>query len=162
MTAFPTYPGQRAETEVESVPLPTQGRAEREHLYRWISEEEDYVAGKFDDQRDHHDKSLIEEGMNDEGFWFRQIVQYLDRARISFQAAAEFRNIARQYGTSMTNAEHRARSKKYAEMARIQEMKGQQALAKAMMTTKGAVESSIRVFGPLPKPGVSSGNVEEW
>lgn len=41
-------------------------------------------------------------------------------------------------------------------------MRGQQALAKAMMTAKGCVESSIRVFGPLPKPGMSSGYVEPW
>ena len=159
---FPSHPGKRPRTEIQSFSLPTQSRAERLHLYQWIAEEENYVAGKFDDQRDGHDESLISEGMNDEGFWFRQIVQYLDRARIAFQAAHEFRNIAEQYSKSVTSEEHRAKSNRYSEMARMQEMKGQQALAKAMMTTKGCVESSIRVFGPLPKPGLSSGNVEEW
>lgn len=159
---FPSHPGKRPRTELHTFALPTQGRAERLHLYQWISEEEGYVAGKFDDQRSGHDDSLKNEGMNDEGFWFRQIVQYLDRARIAFQAAAEFRNLAEQYSRSMTNEEHHSKSRKYVEMARHQEMKAQQALAKAMMTTKGCVESSIRVFGPLPKPGLSSGNVEEW
>lgn len=158
---FPSHPGVRPRTEIQTFALPTQGRSERLHLYQWISEEERYVAGKFDDQRSGHDDSLKSEGMNDEGFWFRQIVQYLDRARIAFQAAAEFHQEAQRH-KSMTDSEKHTKFKHYEKMARVQEMKAQQALAKAMMTVKGAVESSIRVFGPLPKPGLSSGNVEEW
>lgn len=157
---FPTHPGPRATTVLDNVALPTQGRAERAHLYGWISEEERYVADKFDDQRSGHDDSLKNEGMNEEGFWFRQIVQYLDRARIAFQAAHEFRQEAERL--SMTDESQHGHRRKYEQMTRVQEMKAQQALAKAMMTAKGCVESSIRVFGPLPKPGLSSGNVEDW
>lgn len=121
--------------------LPTQGRAERLHLYRWVRAEENYVAGKFDDQRDGHDESMLVDHMRNEGFWLRQIVQYYDRARIFFDAALDSSD---------------------PEEIRHLQMRGQQALAKAFMTAKGAVESSIRVFGPLPAPGVSSGNVEPW
>lgn len=144
---FPVPEGyQRPTTEVESVPLPTQGRLERQHLYEWIVGEESYVAGKFDDQRDGHDDSMRKHGMSQdgEGFWFRQIVQYYDRARLFLDQAKSLHQ----------EGQHEA--------ARNLEMRGQQALAKAFMTAKGCVESSIRVFGPLPKPGLSSGYVEEW
>lgn len=126
------------------VSLPTQGRAERAHLYRWIAEEEEYVAGKFDDQRQGHDDSLREDGMDSMGFWFRQITQYYDRARVFLEEA------------------RRCRADGDLETARQLELRGQQALAKGFMTAKGCVESSIRVFGGLPKPGLSSGYVEEW
>jgi hypothetical protein len=156
VTTFPTHPGPRATTEIAWVELPTQGRAERAHLYDWIVKEESYVAGKFDDQRAGHDDSMKEEHLSADGFWFRQIVQYYDRARIAFRVAAEMREKANN-----TMTDHEARSKAQRQ-ARYMEMKGQQALAKAMMTSKGCVESSIRCFGPLPKPGLSSGDVEEW
>ncbi len=39
---------------------------------------------------------------------------------------------------------------------------GRQALAKAYMTLGGAVESMIRVYGPLPEPGHPSGEIREW
>ncbi len=39
---------------------------------------------------------------------------------------------------------------------------GRQALAKAYMTLGGAVESMIRVYGPLPEPGHPSGEVRKW
>lgn len=133
---------ERQHTDTVSVALPTQGRAEREHLYRWIVGEEEYVAGKFDDQRPDHDDEMRDSHLNPEGFWFRQIVQYYDRARIFFNEALSLEE----------GDPHR----------REMEQRGQQALAKAMMTAKGCVESSIRVYGPLPKPGLSSGNVEEW
>lgn len=123
--------------------LPLQGRKEREHLYRWISEEEAYVAGKFDDQRDGHDASLAMTGLDD--FWSRQIVQYLDRAQMFLVGALE----AAQAGKDEREVRHL-------------EQRAQQAMAKCMMTTKGLVESSIRVFGDLPKPGVPSGDVQDW
>lgn len=142
---FPVKEGEpRPRTDKKLVALPTQGRPEREHLYQWIVGEEEYVAGKFDDQRDGHDDSLRVHGMDPEGFWFRQIVQYYDRARLAFDAAQECE----------LEGDH--------DSARKFRMRGQQALVKAMMTAKGCVESSIRVFGPLPKPGLSSGYVEEW
>lgn len=128
----------------ESVALPTQGRPEREHLYEWIIGEEEYVAGKFDDQRDGHDDSLLNDGLDSMGFWFRQIFQYYDRARLAFAAANECEADGDE------------------ESARKLRLRGQQALCKGFMTAKGCCESSIRIFGDLPKPGLSSGNVEEW
>lgn len=125
-----------------SIGLPTQGRAERAHLYFWIDGEEQYVAGKFDSTRSDHDESMASYNLED--FWTRQIVQYLDRAQLAFRAAQGLRSEGRD------------------DDARHMEMKGQQALAKCMMTAKGCVESSIRTFGNLPMPGVSSGEVREW
>ena len=139
---FPVPEGApRPKTQTALVGLPTQGRLEREHLYLWVVDEENYVASKFDDQRDGHDDSLREEGVGPQGFWFRQIVQYYDRARLFFEEAEREED---------------------PEIKRLFQMRGQQALAKGFMTAKGCVESSIRVFGPLPKPGLSSGYVEEW
>ena len=122
----------------ETFPLPTQGRSERVHLYQWIAGEEGYVHGKFNDQRDGHDQTLKDYDL--EAFWIRQVVQYYDRAAAFLKAAKE------SEGADRRHLEQRA----------------QQAMAKAMMTAKGMVESSIRVYGPMPKPGVSSGEVEEW
>lgn len=119
--------------------LPLQGRRERQHLYEWVTVEEEYVAGKFDDERDGHDAALARYDF--EEFWMRQIIQYLDRARLSLNAAA-------------TNPHKESR--------RLFELRAQQAIAKAMMTAKGCAESSIRVFGPLPTPGVPSGEVSDW
>lgn len=121
--------------------LKLQGRPERAQLYRWVNGEEAYVAGKFDDQRNGHDQSMAERHMEPEGFWLRQIVQYYDRARLFFDAA---------------------RDEPDAYARRHLEQRGQQALAKAFMTAKGCVESSIRVFGDLPEPGHNSGEVHEW
>ena len=39
---------------------------------------------------------------------------------------------------------------------------GRQALAKAAMVAIAAVESAIRVYGPLPEPGHTSGEIKEW
>jgi hypothetical protein len=124
----------------ESVALPTQGRAERAHLYEWICGEEEYVAGKFDDQRDGHDQTFRDYDID--AFWVRQIVQYFDRARV-------FLDAAKASGSSNRSQRHL-------------EMRAQQAIVKAMMTCKGMAESSIRVYGPLPTPGVSSGEIREW
>lgn len=135
-----------------SVRLPTQGRRERAHLYRWIAGEEAYVAGKFDDQRHGHDESLRQHGMDSEGFWLRQVVQYYDRARMFFDAAREIETD----GTGVGPDEYNSLRK------RTLELKGQQALVKAMMTAKGCAESSVRVFGPLPAPGHPSGFVYGW
>ena len=128
--------------EVTDVPaavaLPTQGKPERLHLYVWIEEEEVYVHDKFKDERTTHDTTW-EHGFG--AFWFGQIVQYYDRAKQFFDAA--------------DNQDD--------ELAkRFLRMKGQQALAKAMMTAKGCVESSIRTFGNMPTPGVPSGEISEW
>lgn len=131
-------PWQEERFEPDLFALPIQGKPERVHLYRWIADEEVYVADKFDDQRDGHDESMKTYDLED--FWIRQVIQYYDRAQQFFQAAR-------------TADEGRRR---------FFEMKGQQALAKAMMTAKGCVESSIRCFGNMPLPGVESGDVREW
>lgn len=129
--------------------LTLQDRPERAQLYRWVNGEESYVAGKFDDQRNGHDDAMREQHLHNEGFWLRQIVQYYDRARIFFDAAADLRATADERGADAIRA-------------REMELRGQQALAKAFMTAKGCVESSIRVFGNLPEPGHNSGEVHEW
>lgn len=125
-------------------PLPVQGRPERLHLYKWVAEEEVYASGKFIDQRADHDDKMRDTHMQMDGFWFGQIVQYYDRARIAFNNAKVMHR----------DGDHND--------ARTMEMKGQQALAKAMMTAKGCVESAIRVFGPLPAPGDSTAGVHVW
>lgn len=135
-------------------PLPLQGRDERRHLYQWVAEEEDYVAAKFDDQRNGHDETLRDHDLA--SFWSRQILQYLDRASL-FLAAARSQREPHSPGPSC-GEDHQS----CIDQARYLEMKAQQALAKAMMTAKGCVESSIRVYGPLPAPGVSSGEVVPW
>lgn len=113
---------------------------EREQLYLWVSVEEEYADNKFDDQRNGHDESLSHYGVGN--FWTRQIVQYLDRAEMFlFAAKSESEDM---------------------EAKRFLEMKAQQAMAKCMMTAKGLVESSIRVYGDLPTPGVPSGEIKEW
>lgn len=122
--------------------LPTQGRAERAHLYEWMKREEEYVAAKFDDQRLGHDESLRNDGLED--FWERQILQYMDRAKLFLAEAA----LQRAHGGTAG--------------ARELELRAQQALAKGMMTWKGLMECSIRVYGPLPAPGVPSGDVKYW
>lgn len=135
--------------EIDAVPgavgLPTQGKPERFHLYEWIVAEEVYVHGKFKDERGKHDATWAD---GFDTFWYGQIVQYYDRAKAFFEAAAAKRAEGSDAG--------------HAAAARFLEMKGQQALAKAMMTAKGCVESSIRTFGNMPAPGVPSGEISEW
>lgn len=123
---------------LDLVGLPTQGKPEREHLYLWIWEEEKYVHGKFDDQRQGHDDSLRTYDLS--VFWERQVTQYLDRAKMFLEGAREARSEDRRH----------------------LEQRAQQAMAKGMMTHKGLVESSIRVFGSLPQPGLPSGEVRAW
>jgi hypothetical protein len=128
----------RAYDDEEYSLLPLQHKPERKHLYSWMAVEELYVADKFDDQRSHHDYFIRNHDLD--GFWFRQVVQYLDRAR-AFLESAQISE-----GVNQRNLE----------------LLAQQALAKGMMTFKGLVESSIRVYGDLPAPGVSSGEIKEW
>ena len=115
--------------------LPLQGRPERQHLYEWVAVEEEYVAAKFDAERGKHDEYLR---TYDFDFWERQIIQYLDRARLFLYEAGEAPLGQR----------------------RALELRAQQALAKGMMTLKGCVEATIRVYGPLPAPGEPSGEVK--
>lgn len=114
--------------------LPLQGREERRILYDWMTVEEKYVAAKFDSQRHVHDATLHDL----DAFWIPQIVQYLDRAKVFLESSAGHKDANRRH----------------------LELLAQQALAKGMMTFKGLVEASIRVYGPLPEPGVPSGEVK--
>lgn len=129
---------------IDHFPLPLQGKPERRHLYRWVKAEEEYVFTKFDGdgQREDHDKGMIERDLDK--FWVRQIVQYLDRAKACLEEAKQLREDGDL------------------EQAEFLELKALQALAKCFMTSKGCMESAIRVLGTLPKPGVSSGDVRKW
>ena len=44
----------------------------------------------------------------------------------------------------------------------LENANGRQALAKAAMVVIAAVESAVRVHGPLPEPGHTSGEIVEW
>lgn len=124
---------------LHQVGLPTYARPERQQFYLWKVAEEAYAEEKFAGQRDtEHDASLATYDLAD--WWQRQIVQYLDRARLYLEGAKDAEGDQRRH----------------------LEQLAQQALAKATMTAQGAVESSIRVFGDLPKPGLPSGYVEPW
>jgi hypothetical protein len=126
-------------------PLPLHDRPEREHLYRWIAGEEIYARNKFETGKLSIENNDVQMKQYDlEAWWIRQIVQYLDRARGDLRAAYQLHVI--DDGGS----------------ARWLEMRAQQALGKALLTVKGACEAAIRVYGPMPMPGVTSGTVEEW
>lgn len=100
----------------------------RRHVFVWMQRETVYASNKFKGQRDSHDESLRKEQISDDAWWYRQIHQYIDRARLQG----------------------------------LDTPQGRQQLAKALMTMRGCVESSVRVFGPLPEPGVPSGEIREW
>lgn len=134
------------ESDHGEFPLTTNGRDERRHLYLWMRGEETYAGNKFDAeqrvQRYEHDDHMRIDHFAPDGWWLRQIVQYYDRAAMFFSAA---------------------QSEPNEEKKRALQLRGQQAICKAIMTAKGACESSIRVFGNLPQPGLPSGDVhEEW
>lgn len=57
-------------------------KPERAHLERWRQLELEYADTKFDHQRVGHDTRLKEEQLADDSWWFGQIFQYVDRARI--------------------------------------------------------------------------------
>lgn len=124
--------------------LPIQGKEERAHLYHWIMGEESYVEEKFGDQRGQHDIEMRQDNLAPDGWWYNQIVQYFGRAQVFLDTA----------GDLFMQDDH--------ESARAVAQRGTQALAKAFLTAKGMVESAIRVYGPLPAPGVSSGNIKSW
>lgn len=54
---------------------------EREYIQRWVAEERAYAHRKFDGQRGGHDEEM-RRGLDEEGFWLRQIFQYVDRAKM--------------------------------------------------------------------------------
>ena len=117
-----------------SVPARTE---EASKVLSWMVLEDVYAHNKFKGQRAEQDE-LLKEGVN--SFWSRQIVQYLDRARLFLDAA--------------DGATEPAKT--------ILEKKGQQAILKCMMTAKGMAESCVRVYGNPPAPGVPTGEIGEW
>lgn len=133
---------------MDEVSWPTNGRPYRKQLLQWAVEEENYVTGKFDGTNKNQmvDATLREHYDIDE-FWHRQVNQYYDRARMFLQSALVLRM---------------SPDPEAAEKAERLEKLAMQAVAKAMMTAKGFAESMIRVYGQLPKPGLSSGYIEEW
>ena len=117
--------------------IPARG-PERAVLLDWIAQEFKYADSKFNDERNGHDNEMLK---RDFDFWQRQIVQYIDRAREFITASDVF------------DSEDEKREL---------EMRAQQAVAKALMTCFGCSESMLRVFGPMPKPGVPSGTIKKW
>lgn len=120
-------------------PLPLQDKPERELLYQWIAREERYVEHKFNDERNGHDQTLRDYDLDK--FWFRQISQYLDRARAFMEGAASC-----EEGSASRH---------------LFELRAQQAICKGMMTFKGLAESCIRVYGTPPVAGLPSGEILE-
>jgi hypothetical protein len=57
-------------------------RAERMHIRQWVRQERQYADTKFDDQRALHDDEMRRHGVSDDGFWLRQIMQYVARAQV--------------------------------------------------------------------------------
>lgn len=113
--------------------------ASEDHVEVWMTlERELYVnKDKFDpdktvvsiDQWAENEAEIVNGGIAEDSWWWRQITQYVQRARL--------------FG--------------------LDTPQGRQALAKATMTMRGCVEASVRVYGPLPEPGHSSGTIiMEW
>lgn len=120
-----------------AVALPLYGMHERIHLYKWMVLEEAYVAEKYGHLRDHQDEMM----KTSFGWWIDYVFRYLSAANTFWQASLEATD---------------------PEMERGLQLRAQQAMAKAAMTAKDLVASSIRTFGNLPAPATSSGNIEEW
>lgn len=55
---------------------------ERLHVRQWVRREREYADAKFDDQRIGHDEEMRQYGIEEDGFWIRQILQYFDRAQV--------------------------------------------------------------------------------
>lgn len=49
-----------------------------------------------------------------------------------------------------------------AQLIGVDTMAGRQLLGKLAVTILHALETAVEVHGPMPKPGVPSGEVEEW
>lgn len=108
-----------------------------EELARWAADEQVYVDRKFgrDQDRQMYDDWLKDRNLSE---WFRQITQYFGRAELYLAGMQEYK-----YSDE--------------EKRRLERM-AQQALGKAMMTLRDCVESSIRVWGPMPVGGKPSGD----
>lgn len=128
---------------IDHFPMPTYGRATRRHVFKWIREEiAKYLyqpGSKYSDmqaQYDRQDASWQQGGFSE--FWDPHLEGYLGRVRQHFQAA---------YETDSPTVRN------------LHIAKAQQALAKCLTTMIDCVESSVRVHGPLPQPGVPSSEI---
>lgn len=93
---------------------------EAAEIFAWLRGERGYQVRKFGtEQDDNHTR----EGLGQEGWWWRQFMNYYYRAQV--------------LGLELPN--------------------GRQALAKFVATACGLLESTVRLYGPLPAPGVPSG-----
>lgn len=90
--------------------------------FEWLVRERTYQVNKFGTVAD--DKHTLQ-GLNEDGWWWQQLMNYFHRARI--------------LGLEIPG--------------------GRQALAKFVATGCGLLESVVRTHGPLPAPGVPSGEV---
>lgn len=130
----------------EFVALPTNGRSERQEILSWMAEEQQYAHEKFNfDSDDYRDKDLQKYDID--AFWWPRITQYVDRCRVFMNGALE--------ASMEQTLDAQERARKF-------EMMAQQQMAKVIMTAKDAAESMIRVYGGMPRPGVSSGIIELW
>lgn len=59
----------------------TVDRPERADLLLWLRAEWEYADQKFDDQRPLHDRHMADTGLDDDGWWLNQFLQYVARAR---------------------------------------------------------------------------------
>lgn len=119
-------------------------QTEREHLHEWEELESGYVEDKFftDDKIETaHDDTLRRYDLNE--FWLNQVTQYYGRAQTFLSAIKSNPDISEKDKRDL-------------------ERRAQQALAKAYMTARDLVASSIRVYGALPAPGVPSGEISQW
>lgn len=68
--------------DADAVWFAVKAKPERAALLRWLREEWRYADGKFDDQRPGHDTHMRTSDINDDGWWFNQVFQYVARARV--------------------------------------------------------------------------------
>ncbi len=92
--------------------------------FDWLVGERAYQARKFGTEQD--DEHTLE-GLDENGWWWRQLTSYFHRSRV----------------------------------LTLETLVGRQALAKFVATGCGLLESAIRLHGPLPAPGVPSGEVRD-
>lgn len=132
--------------DAKSISVPLNGdRPERQQWLEWLVIEQEYADTKYFEERTKQDDSL--RAYDIDSYWVQYMHSYLCRARIWLEAAFEL--------SLMSDPESQ-------EKARNLENLAKQAIAKTSMVAKDFVESAIRVYGELPKPGLPSGNIEVW
>lgn len=108
---------------MDYVQRPDLPRSAASEVFDWLGRERQYQVAKFGTQLDDENTRA---GLDEEGWWWRQLSTYYHRAGV----------------------------------LTLDNPLGRQALAKFAATACGLLESVARVHGPLPDPGVPSGEVE--